>query len=178
MRWLREPPEIELAGGEYQKSDPRITRILANREQKIRGNSRRFADKKKQKKGKIMAELIHKKEVYAIVGAAMAVHNELRSGFAEIVYQEAMELELALRGVPFQRQVRLKIRYKGRELPSVFVADLVCFGTVIVELKAQRSLEGYEEAQIINYLRAIGIRVGILINFGDPARLDWHRYVV
>jgi GxxExxY protein len=123
-------------------------------------------------------DLLLKDEVFAIVGAAMAVHNELRSGFAECVYQESMEIELRLRGIPFERQKLLQISYKGQVLSSVFVADLVCFGSVIVELKAQRGIAGYEESQIINYLRATGIRVGLLINFGDPGRLEWHRYVV
>ena len=123
-------------------------------------------------------DLLLKDEVYAVVGAAFAVHNELRSGFAEAVYQEAMEVELRLRGIPFERQKRLRISYKGHDLATEFVADLVCYGSVIVELKAQRELAGYEEAQVINYLRATGLRVGLLINFGDPARLEWHRYVV
>jgi GxxExxY protein len=123
-------------------------------------------------------DLLLKDEVYAIVGAAMAVHNELRSGFAECVYQESIEIELALRGIPFERQKQLIINYKGRPLESLFFADLVCYGSIIVELKSQRNLAGYEEAQVINYLRATGLRVGLLINFGDPGRLDWHRYVV
>ena len=87
-------------------------------------------------------DLLLKDEVYAIVGAAFAVHNELRSGFAEAVYQEAMEIELWLRGIPSERQKRLRIMYQGRELETEFVADLVCFGSVIVELKAQRELAG------------------------------------
>lgn len=123
-------------------------------------------------------ELLLKDEVYRIVGAAMAVHNELKHGFAESVYQEAMELELGWRDIPFNRQVPLQIAYKGIQLKKEFVADLVCFGQVIVELKAQRRIEGYEEAQLINYLRATGIRVGILINFGSPGELEWQRYVV
>jgi GxxExxY protein len=126
----------------------------------------------------VREDLLLADEVYAIVGAAMAVHNELRSGFAECVYQESMEIELGLRGIPFERQKQLQIMYKGQALEAVFIADLICFGSVIVELKSQHKLAGYEEAQIINYLRATGIRVGLLINFGDPARLDWHRYVV
>lgn len=124
-----------------------------------------------------MAELLLKDEVYAIVGASMAVHNERSAGFAECVYQESMEIELALRGIPFVRQQRLPITYKGRVLESYFVADLICFGQVIVEIKAQKSLEGYEEAQVINYLAATGMRVGLLINFGDPSKLVWHRFV-
>jgi GxxExxY protein len=128
-----------------------------------------------QDSGKI--DMLCKEEVYAIVGAAMEVHSQLGSGFAEAVYQQAMEIELALRGIPFERQVRLKIFYKGHELECEYVADLICYGSVIIEIKAIRELANRDEAQIINYLKATGVRVGVLINFGDPARLDWQRFV-
>jgi GxxExxY protein len=121
--------------------------------------------------------IILKDEVYAIVGAAMEVHNELGSGFAEAVYQEAMEIELRLRNIPFQRQERLKIAYKGVELECLYVADLICFGSVMVELKAIRELTRKDESQILNYLKATGLRVGVLVNFGDPGRLEWERYI-
>jgi GxxExxY protein len=122
-------------------------------------------------------ELLCKDEVYAIVGAAMEVHNQLGGGFAEAVYQQAMEIELKLRGVPFARQQRLKVHYKGVELDCEYKPDLICFGTVIVELKAAADLCGSDQAQVINYLKATGIRVGVLINFGDPNRLEWQRLV-
>ena len=122
-------------------------------------------------------ELLLGQEVYAIVGAAMEVHNELGSGFAEAVYQEAMERELAARGIPFERQKRLRIAYKGQLLEKEYIADVVCYGQVIVEIKAQRELKTREECQIINYLRATKLQVGVLINFGDPGRLEWHRMV-
>ena len=122
-------------------------------------------------------DLLLGKEVYAIVGAAMEVHNELGSGFAEAVYQEAMELELTARGIPFERQKKLRISYKGKLLEKEYIADLVCYDQIIVEIKAQRELKTREECQIINYLRATNLQVGVLINFGDPGRLDWHRMV-
>jgi GxxExxY protein len=122
-------------------------------------------------------ELLLADEVYAIVGAAMAVHNELGNGFAEAVYQEAMEMELTARGIPFERQKSIQISYKGQTLKKEYVADLVCFGQIIVEIKAQRELKNREECQCINYLKATKLRVGVLINFGDPARLDWQRVV-
>lgn len=122
-------------------------------------------------------ELVAKDEVYAIVGAAMEVHNELGAGFAEAVYQEAMEIELRLREIPFERQARLLISYKGTQLSSFFVADLICYGRVIVEIKAIRETTARDEAQTINQLKATGLHVGLLINFGDPGRLDWQRFV-
>ena len=122
-------------------------------------------------------DLLLGKEVYAIVGAAMEVHNELGSGFAEAVNQEAMELELTARGIPFERQKTLRISYKGKLLEKEYIADLVCYDQIIVEIKAQRELKAREECQIINYLRATNLQVGVLVNFGDPSRLDWHRMV-
>ena len=122
-------------------------------------------------------ELLAKDEVFAFVGAAMEVHNQLGAGFAEAVYQQSMEIELRERGIPFQRQQLLKISYKGIVLDCGYVADLICFGSVVVEIKAIRELSNRDQSQLVNYLKATGLRVGLLINFGDPGRLDWHRFV-
>jgi GxxExxY protein len=124
-----------------------------------------------------LAELILKDEVYAIVGAAMVVYNELGAGFLESVYQEAMELELDDRGIPFNAQVPLRIRFKDRVLKKNFCADLICYGAVLVELKAMDQITKREEAQVLNYLKATGLRLAVIINFGDPGRLDWVRVV-
>jgi GxxExxY protein len=123
------------------------------------------------------ADLLLRDEVYAIIGAAMEVHTEFGAGFLEPAYQEAMELELTLRGVPFEAQKVLNILYKGYVLKKQYCADLVCYGQIIVEIKALKELTGREEAQLLNYLKATGLRVGLLINFGDPGRLDWKRLV-
>ena len=125
-----------------------------------------------------MAELLFKDEVYAIVGAAMEVYNELGAGFLESVYQEAMEYELTDRQIPFQPQVPLRIKYKQRVLEKEFCADLICYRAVLVELKAIERITKREEAQVLNYLRATGLRVAVIINFGDPGRLDWTRVVL
>jgi GxxExxY protein len=125
-----------------------------------------------------MSELLLKNEVFQIVGAAIEVYNELKSGFLESIYQEAMEVELSARGIHFQPQVPLRVRYKEMLLKKTFIADLVCFQSVLVEIKAIDRTGKTEEAQILNYLRATGIRVGLLINFGDPGRLDWTRFVL
>ena len=124
-----------------------------------------------------MPELLLKDEVYAIIGAAIEVHREVGAGFLEAVYQETMELELGWRGIPFEPQKELCIRYKGRYLKKRYIADLVCFRTVLVELKAMKQIGSNEEAQMLNYLKATGLRVGVIINFGDPGRLDWKRMV-
>lgn len=120
-----------------------------------------------------MPELILKEEVYQVIGAAMDVYYRLGRGFLEPVYQEAMEIELGRREIPFVAQQRLTIEYKGQTLKKEYIADFICFGQIIVELKVSEGLTGREVAQIINYLKATGMHVGLLINFGSPVKLEW-----
>ena len=122
-------------------------------------------------------ELLHKEEVFKIVGAGMEVYNELGSGFLEGVYQEALELEFLRQGLPFESQMPLAINYKGQPLKKSYIPDFIVFGKIIVELKALDRLSGTEEAQLINYLKATGLRVGVLLNFGRVGELEWKRYV-
>jgi|SRR6185295_2060954 len=103
---------------------------------------------------------------YAIIGAAMEVHRLLGCGFSEPVYQEAMDIELRIRAIPFEAQMKCRVKYKGQNLESFFKPDFVCFDEVIVELKALCRLSSIEEAQVLNYLKATGLRTGLLINFG------------
>jgi GxxExxY protein len=125
-----------------------------------------------------MTELLLKQEVYDIVSAAIAVHRELGPGFLEGVYQEALEIELGLKAIRFEAGKHLQILYKGQPLSKDYIADLVCFDKIIVELKALERLSGREEAQVLNYLKATGLHVGLLINFGSQDRLEWKRYVL
>src|SRR2546421_1296136 len=125
-----------------------------------------------------VAELILKAEVYQIVGAALEVYWELGRGFLEPVYQEALEIELRKRRIPFESQRRLAIKYKGQPLLKEYVADMILFGQIIAELKTCERLSGREEAQLLNYLKATGMRVGLLFNFGSAVKLEWKRYVV
>jgi GxxExxY protein len=124
-----------------------------------------------------LAELLLKEEVYSIVGAAIEVHKELGFGFLEAVYQEAMEIELKKRNIPYEAQVPLSISYKGQELKKAYIADFICYGQIIVELKALERLSGREEAQLLNYLKASAFRVGLLINFGNSPKLEWKRFI-
>ncbi|MBX3459402.1 MAG: GxxExxY protein [Planctomycetes bacterium] len=122
-----------------------------------------------------MAELIMKDEVFAVVGAAIEVHRELGHGFLEAVYQEALPYEFEDRAVPHRVQPDLAIRYKKRRLKEKYIPDFICFGEVVVEIKAMKSLTEVEEAQLLNYLRATGMPVGVLINFGSRGKLEWKR---
>ena len=124
-----------------------------------------------------MGDLVYKDEVYGIVGAAMEVHQELGHGFLEAVYQEALQLELQNRKIPFVPQKQLAIYYKGQRLTKEYYADIVCYEKIIIELKAIDQLTSKVAAQILNYLKASRLKVGILINFGAPS-LEWQRYVL
>lgn len=124
-----------------------------------------------------MDNLLFRNEVYAIVGAAIEVHRELGAGFLEAVYQEAMEIELAKRHIPFDRQKLLPISYKSIVLKKEYIADLVCYDQIIVELKTVPIISKIEEAQLLNYLKATNFQVGLLINFNSQSRLEWKRMI-
>ena len=121
-------------------------------------------------------ELIYKDEAYEIIGAAMAVHRELGPGFLEAVYQEALEIEFQLRDIPYERERQLNIDYKGHTLSKHYNADFVCYDKIIVETKAICELTSKDESQVLNYLKATGYKLGILINFGEE-RLRHKRMV-
>jgi len=114
----------------------------------------------------LVQNLLFKDESYKIIGAAINVHNLLGCGFLEPVYQEALQIEFELLQIPFQREVPLPIIYKGRQLEKNYVADFVCYGKIIVELKALSALTSEHKAQVINYLKAASFELGLLINFG------------
>jgi GxxExxY protein len=122
-------------------------------------------------------ELIFKDEVFSIVGAAMKVHSEMGPGFLEAVYQEAMEIEMSWRQIPFVAQQSLSIYYCGQKLRKEYIPDLICYEKIIVELKTLDQLSGQEESQVLNYLKATKFKVGILINFGSHNKLEWRRLI-
>lgn len=124
-----------------------------------------------------MTDLLYKDEVYAIVGAAMDVYNDLGPGFLENVYQEAMEIEVGDRGIPVEAPQEIHIKYKGKLLKKFYIADLVCYDKIIVEIKALDKLTLREEGQLLNYLKATEMKVGVLINFGHYPSLEWKRLV-
>jgi GxxExxY protein len=120
--------------------------------------------------------LIFEGETYAIIGAAMAVHQELGHGFLEAVYQEALEKEFHLRAIPFAREKPITIYYKNSPLKKGYIADFLCYEKIIIELKALTAIAGEHKSQIINYRAASGLSLGIIINFGKP-RLEHIRVV-
>jgi GxxExxY protein len=124
-----------------------------------------------------LTDLLFKEEVFQIVGAAMEVYNQLGNGFLEAVYQETLAIEFSLRGIPFLAQPSLKIIYKERVLDQKYVPDFVVYDQIIIELKAIKSIGPNEEAQLLNYLKTSGLRVGVLLNFGAERRLEWSRYI-
>lgn len=123
-------------------------------------------------------EGLFKQEGYEVMGAAFEVYNELGSGFLEDVYQESFEKELRLRGIPFQPKWALLIYYKGEPLKQRYIPDLLVHGEIVTELKAVQKLSPEHEAQLLNYLKASCKRVGYLINFGSPGKLEWKRMVL
>ena len=126
--------------------------------------------------GKVQ-DLLYKEEVYQIVGAAMEVHGILGPGFLEAVYHEALEIEFTERLIPFESHKLLKIPYKSHILRQPYEADFLVFEKIIVEIKALDKLISKNEAQIINYLKATKIKVGLLINFGEES-LVWKRFIL
>ena len=114
-------------------------------------------------------EILYKEESYAIIGAAMEVHNQLGNGFLESVYQEALEIEMNKREIPYKAQSPIEIYYKLKTLDKKFFADFFCYEDIIVEIKAVSQLLPEHEAQLINYLKATNVQLGLLINFGESS---------
>jgi GxxExxY protein len=123
-------------------------------------------------------ELLYKDESYAIIGACFEVYTEKGNGFVEPVYQECLELEFGLQKIPFSSQSALRLTYKGVELKQRYIPDFLCFDKIIVELKAVKQLTDEHRAQVLNYLKATGLRLGLLVNFGHYPKLEYERIIL
>ena len=123
-----------------------------------------------------MSELLLKDEVFAIVGAAMEVLNELGHGFHEKPYENALVVEFGLRGIPFQQQPQFDINYKGHKA-GLFVPDLIAFNAVVVDAKVIERITDLERGQMLNYLRITRLKVGLIVNF-KRSKLEWERVIL
>ena len=112
---------------------------------------------------------MYEDKTYEIIGACFEVHKTLGNGFLEAVYQEALEEEFILRDIPYEREKQLRIEYKGKQLKKYYVADFICYDNIIVETKAISNLTTIDEAQVLNYLKATKIKLGLLVNFGTKS---------
>ena len=116
-----------------------------------------------------MEDIIYKDEAYKIVGAMISVHKELGCGYLEAVYQEAIEIEFTLQGIPFEREKEMEILYKGRSISKKYRPDFICYNKIIVELKAVEELLPEFKAQTLNYMKMSNSKLGLLANFGRPS---------
>jgi len=122
--------------------------------------------------------LIFEEETFSIRGAIFEVYREMGCGFLEAVYQECLEKELKSKGIPFISQPELKLNYKGKSLRQTYKPDLICYEQIIVELKAVKEIAPEHKAQVINYLKATNLRLGLLINFGSHPKVQIERLIL
>ena len=123
-------------------------------------------------------ELLLKEETHAILGACFEVYREKGCGFVEDVFQECLEIEFGILGLPAVAQPGLEIQYKGRTLRKKFVPDFICYDQVILEIKAVKNIDDVHRAQVMNYLKATGKKVGLLVNFGHHPKAQFERFVL
>ena len=123
-----------------------------------------------------MSDILMKSESYRLIGICMEVHRELGMGFREIIYKDALEIEFRSHGIPFKRETRFEIDYKGLILPHAYAADFIIHDSIILEVKATSLIVGSFVKQTINYLKASGLQLGIIVNFGSRS-LEFKRVV-
>lgn len=121
--------------------------------------------------------IVYKDESYRIIGAVFEVYKDKGCGFLEAVYQECLAIELEVQSIPAVEKSPLRLEYKGRELKQKYEPDFLCFGKIVVEIKAVKSLIDEHRAQVVNYLKATGMELGILINFGHFPKVQHERFV-
>jgi GxxExxY protein len=122
-----------------------------------------------------MSEIIYREESYRIMGACFEVYKEKGCGFLEAVFQECLELEFGDQAIPFTAQQQIALSYKGRRLKQTYAPDFICFGKIILEIKAVSALTDEHRAQVHNYLKATGYKLGLLVNFGHFPKVESER---
>ena len=125
-----------------------------------------------------MADIVYADESYKIVGACFNVYNDKGSGFLEAVYQECLEIELEFQNIPFIAQKELDLFYRARKLSTTYKVDVFCFDKILVEIKAVGALTGDHRAQALNYLNATGMKLCLLVNFGNCRKLEYERILL
>ena len=133
---------------------------------------------KHERHEKMDSDIVYKEECYQIQGAVFDVYREMGCGFLEAVYQECLEKELSKRGIPFMAHPELKLSYKGESLRKTFIPDFICHDAIIIELKALAITTSEHKAQVLNYLKATGNRLGLLVNFGCHPKATIERIVL
>jgi len=123
------------------------------------------------------SEILYKEESYAIVGACFEVYREKGCGFLEAVYQECLEMEFRLQGVPYMAKKSLALEYKGQPLCATYEPDFICYEKIVLEIKAVTELADEHRAQLQNYLKATGLKLGLLVNFGHHPKTQVERIV-
>ena len=113
--------------------------------------------------------LLHEKETYKIIGSAQEVHRELGSGFLEMVYHDALEIEFNKMRIPFKREFPIPVYYKNEKMNRNYSVDFYCYDRIIIEIKAVKTITEIHHSQVFHYLKATGKRLGLLINFGEPS---------
>ena len=125
-----------------------------------------------------MDKILYKDETFKVQGAVFEVYREMGCGFLEAVYQECLERELYLRGIQFYAQKELQLKYKDAPLKQTNKPDFICYEKIIVELKAVKDVSAEHRAQVFNYLKATGLRLGLLINFGHYPKATVERIIL
>ncbi len=121
--------------------------------------------------------ILFKNESFRIIGACFEVYNQMGCGFLEAVYQECLEMEFNFQQIPFKSQETLKLEYKGNSLRQRYAPDFICYDAIILEIKAVKVLVDEHRAQLHNYLKATGFKLGLLANFGHYPKLQYERIV-
>ena len=124
-----------------------------------------------------MSDLIYKEESYIIQGAVFEVYRQIGHGFLEAVYQECLQREMTFRGIPFESQKQLRLRYRGELIEQTYRADFICYENIILEIKAVPDVSPAHKAQVLNYLKMSGLKLGLLVNFGHHPLATVHRIV-
>jgi len=122
-------------------------------------------------------EIVLKEESFKIIGAGFEVYNHMGPGFLEAAYQECLAMEFSAQGIPFVEQPHLKLKYKSQTLKQAYQADFLCFDEIIVEIKSAKSLTDEHRAQVLNYLKATGKKLALLVNFGNHPKLEYERFL-